>query len=125
MRGGKRLRQRGMGWVTVWAVFPWVMALPAVAQGNPASAAKAEKVVVTGAPAAPAPIPPADSTTEGTVTVGGQLIAYKAVAGTITVGSTDTQDATLDFEGKLLPDSGVKPPDKDKPEEEQATARIF
>jgi hypothetical protein len=60
------------------------------------------------------------------VTVGGQAIAYKAVAGTLTVGSTDAQDATLDFDGgKLLPDAGVKPLDKDKPEEAPATARMF
>ncbi len=90
-----------------------------------AAAKKDEKVVVTGTPATPAPVPVADSTTEGSVTVGGQAIAYKAVAGTLTVGSTDAQDATLDFEGKLLPDSGLKPLDKDKPEEEQATARMF
>lgn len=84
-----------------------------------------EKVVVTGAPVTPTPVPTADSTTEGTVTVGGQTIAYRAVAGTLTVGSNDVQDATLDFEGKLLPDANVKPPDKDKPEEAQATARMF
>lgn len=90
-----------------------------------AGAKKEEKVVVAGTPATPTPVPSADSTTDGTVTVGGQGIAYKAVAGTLTVGSTDAQDATLDFEGRLLPDVGVKPPDKDKPEEAEATARMF
>jgi carboxypeptidase C (cathepsin A) len=95
-----------------------------LAQDKPA-AKKDEKVVVAGAPvtAMPGPIP--DSTTDGTVTVNGQTIAYRAVAGTITVGSTDAQDMTLDDEGKLLPDAGVKPLDKDKPQDEQATARIF
>jgi carboxypeptidase C (cathepsin A) len=48
-----------------------------------------------------------DSTTEGTVSVGGQVIAYKAVAGTITVGATEPQDATIGFDGRPLPDSGV------------------
>jgi carboxypeptidase C (cathepsin A) len=86
---------------------------------------KDEKVVVTGTPATPTPVPTADSTTEGTVTVGGQTIAYKAVAGTLTVGSTDAQDGTLDFEGNQLPDAGLKPLDKDKPEDAQATARMF
>ena len=91
-----------------------------------ATAAKPdEKVVVTGAPETPTPPLVPDSTTESTVTVGGQVIAYRAVAGTITVGSTDEQDATLDFEGKLLPDSGQKPLDKEKPEEQTATARMF
>ena len=88
-------------------------------------AKKDEKVVVAGIPETPTPTPAADSTTEGSVTVGGQAITYTAVAGTITVGSTDEQDATLDFEGNLLPDSGEKPIDKDKPEEAEATARIF
>jgi carboxypeptidase C (cathepsin A) len=96
---------------------------PAAKKDEPAKAN--EKVVVTGTPVTPTPVPTADSTTEGTVTVGGQAIAYKAVAGTLTVGSTDAQDATLDFEGKPLPDAGVKPLDKDKPEEARATARMF
>jgi carboxypeptidase C (cathepsin A) len=66
-----------------------------------------------------------DSTTEGSVTVGGQVIAYKAVAGTLTVGSSDGQDVMLGLDGKYLPDTGEKAPDKDKPEEAPATARIF
>jgi carboxypeptidase C (cathepsin A) len=98
------------------------------AQDKAAAAAAAktdDKMVVEVKPPTPTPAPLPDSTTEGTVTVGGQVIAYKAVAGTLTVGSTDAQDLTLDFQGNTLPDSGVKPPDKDKPEEAQATARIF
>ncbi|WP_158820980.1 S10 family peptidase [Granulicella sp. S156] len=68
--------------------------------------------------------PPADSVTEGSVTVeGGKAIAYKAVAGIITVGSSDAQDATLGLDGKLLPDSGVDLPVK--LEDQPATARIF
>jgi carboxypeptidase C (cathepsin A) len=70
-----------------------------------------------------APSTVADSITEGSVTVGGQAIAYKAVAGTLTVGATNTQDALLGLDGKLLPDSGEKP--ADKPEDAPATARIF
>jgi carboxypeptidase C (cathepsin A) len=96
-----------------------------LAQDKAAAAKKGEKVVVEGKPETPAPAPPTDSTTDGSVTVGGQTIAYKAVAGTITVGSTDALDATLDFAGKQLPDSGEKPLDKDKPDEAPATARMF
>ena len=62
-----------------------------------------------------------DSVTEGTVTVGGQAIAYRAVAGTITVGGTDPQDATLGFDGKPLVDSGIKADAPDAP----PTARMF
>jgi len=53
-----------------------------------------------------------DSTTEGTVNAGGQVIAYRAVAGTLTVGSSDTQDALLGPDGKT-------------PDEAGATARMF
>jgi carboxypeptidase C (cathepsin A) len=71
----------------------------------------------TAAPAA------ADSITEGTVTIGGQAIAYRAIAGTLTVGSNDLQDAMIGLDGKYLPDSGIDLPAK--PEDQPATARIF
>lgn len=71
----------------------------------------------------PAVPPPADSTTEGSVTVSGQSIAYRAVAGTLTVGSNDVQDAMLGLDGKYLPDSGIDLPAK--PEDQPATARMF
>jgi carboxypeptidase C (cathepsin A) len=67
--------------------------------------------------------PEADSITEGSVTVGGQAIAYRAVAGTLTVGATDPQDATLGFDGKPLPGSEVKLPEK--AEDAPPTARMF
>lgn len=66
---------------------------------------------------------PADSITEGTVTVGGKAIAYKAVAGLLRVGATDAQDATLGLDGKLLPDSGTDLPAK--PQDAPATATMF
>ena len=66
---------------------------------------------------------PADSTTEGSVTVGGKTIAYKAVAGLLTVGSSDKQDAMLALDGKYLPDSGMDLPPK--MEDQPATARMF
>uniref|UniRef100_E6QKE0 Carboxypeptidase-related protein n=1 Tax=mine drainage metagenome TaxID=410659 RepID=E6QKE0_9ZZZZ len=64
-----------------------------------------------------------DSTTEGSVTVNGQAIAYTAVAGTLTVGATDAQDAELGLDGKLLPEYAPKNPEK--PEDAAPTARIF
>jgi len=66
---------------------------------------------------------PADSTTEGSVTVAGQAIPYRAVAGLLTVGSTDAQDAMLGLDGKYLPDAGIDLPTK--PEDQPATARMF
>jgi carboxypeptidase C (cathepsin A) len=84
-----------------------------------------QRVVVMATPMTPAQIPPADSTTSGTVTAAGQAIAYRAVAGTITVGATDQQDALLGLDGKRLSDTGEKPPDAEKPEEAPPTSRMF
>jgi carboxypeptidase C (cathepsin A) len=67
--------------------------------------------------------PQADSTTEGSVNVGGQSIAYRAIAGTLTVGASDPQDAMLGLDGKYLSDSGIDLPAK--PEDQPATARMF
>jgi carboxypeptidase C (cathepsin A) len=77
---------------------------------------------VAAEPAKPTATVP-DSITEASVTAGGKSIAYKAVAGLITVGATDPQDAMLDLDGKLLPDSGVELPAK--PEDRPATATMF
>ena len=96
--------------------------VPAVAQERPDH--PDEKVVVSGPrPAMPHPSEPTDSITEGSVTVGGTPIAYRAVAGTITVGATDPQDATLGFDGKPLPDLGIKLPEN--PADAPPTARMF
>jgi carboxypeptidase C (cathepsin A) len=86
---------------------------------------KDQKLVVTGTPVVEPSEPPADSTTEGSVTVGGEKVAYRAVAGTLTVGSSDSQDAMLGMDGKMLPDTGEKAPDPEKPDEAPATARMF
>ncbi len=71
---------------------------PAQAEGGAAGGARPAAAPMTSVP---------DSITEGSVTVGGQKIDYKAVAGTITVGATDQQDSTMGFDGKPLPDSGI------------------
>jgi len=96
-----------------------------LAQEKKAPAGKDVKVVVSGSEVKDEPTGTPDSTTDGSVTVGGQAIEYKAVAGALTVGSTDALDAKLGFDGELLPDSGDKAWEKDKPEENPATARIF
>jgi carboxypeptidase C (cathepsin A) len=46
------------------------------------------------------PPPPAEVTTQGMIDAGGQHIAYTAIAGTLTVGATDAQDAQLGMDGK-------------------------
>jgi carboxypeptidase C (cathepsin A) len=77
--------------------------------------------ILTPEPVKPTALP-SDSTTEGTVSVGGKSIAYTAVAGLLTVGSTDAQDATIGLDGKVLPDSGAEP---SKHDDESATATMF
>jgi carboxypeptidase C (cathepsin A) len=96
-------------------------------QNDKPEPAKGVRVVVEGKPAVAVqrPLSPPDSSTENTVTVGGQKIAYRAVAGTIAVGHNDSYDAMLGLDGRLLPDSGMNPPDPVKPEEAPATASMF
>ncbi len=84
-----------------------------------------KKVVVEGKPVPAATTAEADSVTENVVSVGGQRIAYRAVAGTLTVGYSDTYDALIGFDGKMLPENGMNPPDAAKPEDAPATARMF
>ena len=118
----------------ILAVGICMQGIPVIAQDKPAPKAAREKAdqergeqkVAVMATPIPAPLAPAaDSTTEGTVTVGGQTIAYRAVAGTITVGATNQEDALLGLDGKRLPDTGEAPIDAQKPEEAPATARMF
>jgi carboxypeptidase C (cathepsin A) len=99
-----------------------VLAALFAAQAAPAQdKPDAKKDADTKSSSIPAPAP--DSDTEGSVTIGGQAIAYRAVAGTLTVGSSDVQDAMIGLDGKYLPDSGMDVPAK--PEDQPATARIF
>jgi carboxypeptidase C (cathepsin A) len=65
----------------------------------------------------------ADTVTEGSVTIGGQAIAYRAVAGTLTVGSNDTQDAMIGLDGKYLADAQIDL--TAKPQDQPATSRMF
>jgi carboxypeptidase C (cathepsin A) len=107
-----------MRFVTVSAIL--LIGLTVVARGEQQAEElkKDEKAAVVERPAP-------DSTTENTVSVGGKKIAYRAVAGTITVGGSDELDAKLGLDGELLPDSGMNSPDPKKPEEAPATARMF
>jgi carboxypeptidase C (cathepsin A) len=71
------------------------------------------------------PALPADSTTQGAIDVGGQHIAYTAIAGTITVGSTDEQDAQLGPDGKPQPGSELLLEAPDKAKDAPPVARMF
>jgi carboxypeptidase C (cathepsin A) len=71
------------------------------------------------------PAPPADSTTQGAIDVGGQHIAYTAIAGTITIGSTDNQDQQLGPDGKPQPGSQLALEEPDKAKDAPPVARMF
>jgi carboxypeptidase C (cathepsin A) len=103
--------------------------MPRLAAGQPPSQQDKTKAAEKTAPARPAEIAAIasqpDSITENTVTVESQKIAYRAVAGTITVGSTDGVDAALSLDGHWLPDSEAAAADPSKPDQAPATARMF
>ncbi len=91
---------------------------------------RAEDDKATPKPATPEktaePAAPADSTTQGTLNVGGgQHIAYTAIAGTITVGSTDVQDAQLGPDGKPQPGSQLALSAPKEPADAPPVARMF
>lgn len=71
------------------------------------------------------PAQPADSTTQGSIDVGGQHIAYTAIAGIITVGATDTEDAQLGPDGKPLPGSQLALSAPKEPADAPPVAHMF
>jgi carboxypeptidase C (cathepsin A) len=89
-------------WVFAAALAGVLMAAPDAARAvDDAAKTTADKTAEK-----PAEKPaPADVTTQGEVNAGGQHIAYTAIAGTITVGATDAQDAQLGMDGKPQPGS--------------------
>ena len=66
-------------------------------------------------------------TTQGSVDAGGQHILYDAIAGTITVGATNEQDAQLGVDGKPMPDTNLAAEVSQAKDSSQAppTARMF
>ena len=69
--------------------------------------------------------PPAEVTTQGTVNVAGEKIAYTAIAGTLTVGSTDIQDAQLGLDGKPQAGSQLTLDAPKEPKDATPVARMF
>ncbi len=68
---------------------------------------------------------PTEVTTTGTISVGGQQISYNSIAGTITVGATDIEDAQLGPDGKPEPGSPLALNAPEKPKDAPPTARMF
>lgn len=67
---------------------------------------------------------PTEVTTQGSVEAGGQHILYNAVAGTITVGATDAQDAQLGLDGKPEPGSQLALNEPKEAKDAPPTARM-
>ena len=68
---------------------------------------------------------PADVTTQGEVNAGGKHIAYNALAGTLTVGATDPQDAQLGMDGKPQAGSQLEMAAPKEAKDADPTARMF
>ena len=83
-----------------------VFALTAPAQEHDKSAAAASEKAEHAAAHESLPMVQPDSTTDGSVAVEGKTIAYRAIAGMITVGSNDEQDTQLSLDGRYLPGYG-------------------
>jgi carboxypeptidase C (cathepsin A) len=66
----------------------------------------------------------AEVTTQGSVDVGGQHILYNAIAGTITVGATNVQDAQLGPDGKPEPGSQLALNEPKEAKDAPPTARM-
>ncbi len=73
----------------------------------------------------PEKAPPAEVTTQGTVDVGGQHIAYTAIAGTLTVGATDAQDAQLGLDGKAQANTQLSLNEPKEAKDAPPVARMF
>ena len=66
-----------------------------------------------------------DVTTQGSVTVGGKQILYNAIAGTITVGATDAEDAQLGLNGEPEPGSQLANSEPKEAKDAEPTASMF
>lgn len=93
-------------------------AAPVRAQDQPAAAAVSSSAPAQ--PVTPRQLPAA--TTHGTVEVEGKPIQYTAIAGTLTVGATEEQDAMLGSDGNPLPGTATLPKD---PANAPPTAQMF
>lgn len=96
------------------------MILPAVASPQDKSVANAA-APEKSAQSALSP----DSMTQGSVEISGQRIAYTAVAGIITVGATDDEDAQLGADGKPMPGSQLALAPPKNPADAAPVAHMF
>ena len=105
-------------------VVPMLIPAPALRAQDEKQATNSDSAAAKS-PKASEPAPPPDSTTQGAIDEGGQHIAYTAIAGTITVGATDTDDAQLGPDGKPLPGSQLALAAPKEPADAPPVAHMF
>ncbi|MFZ0631873.1 MAG: peptidase S10 [Acidobacteriaceae bacterium] len=114
---------RHVGCCTLAALLALPVALAQKPNHDGTDMKAADHAADEAAPRSPGAMPP-DSITEGSVTtVDGQAIQYKAIAGMLTVGSSDAQDAMIGMDGKYLPGSEIDLPAKI--EDQPPIARMY
>ena len=107
-----------MAGVVALALLP----VAAFSQPSNSAAGKDDSAAAAQNSASQSPEVFAPSKTEGTVEIEGKTIAYTAIAGTLTVGATDEQDAMIGADGKPLPGQATPPKD---PAQDPPTAQMF
>ena len=103
-------------------VIPCLLLTPVASQAQDEK--PAAHVASSEKPAEAIAAPP-DSTTQGELNAGGMHISYTAVAGTITVGATDAQDAQLGLDGRPQPGSQLALSEPKEPADAAPVARMF
>ena len=107
-----------MAGVVALALLP----VAAFSQPSNSAAGKDDSAAAAQNSASQGPEVFAPSKTEGTVEIEGKTIAYTAIAGTLTVGATDEQDAMIGADGKPFPGQATPPKD---PAQDPPTAQMF
>jgi carboxypeptidase C (cathepsin A) len=102
--------------VRVFALVLTLAAVPVALRGQDEKAKTENKTAEKPAPT--------EVTTQGSVDVGGQHVLYTAVAGTLTVGATDEQDAQIGMDGKPEPGSQLAANEPKDAKDAAPTARM-
>ncbi len=101
-----------------------LVAVPSLAHAQDKPASTPATTPAAPAKSAESAFPP-DSSTQGSVVVGGQRIDYTATAGILTVGATDAEDAQLGVDGKPLAGTQLALSEPKNPAEGPALAHMF
>ncbi|MGA2351010.1 MAG: peptidase S10 [Terracidiphilus sp.] len=111
--------------MTPFPSFPAALLAASLFFGPTLLRADDDKPATPAADKAAEKAPPAEVSTQGTIDVGGQKIAYTATAGTLPVGSTDVQDAQLGLDGKAQSGSQLAATEPKELKDATPIARMF